>query len=324
MNLSLKKVLITGSAGFIGFHTALALKARSDEVIGFDNFNDYYDVRLKRARAEILKKQGLSIIEGDICNRALLTKAIDDHGTTHVLHLAAQAGVRYSITNPEAYIHSNIEGFTSLLEVLKERPSIKLCYASSSSVYGLNRKVPYSVDDPTDQQASFYGVTKKANELMARTYKHLYKINSVGLRYFTVYGPWGRPDMALFLFADAILKDRPIDIFNHGQMRRDFTYIDDIVAGTVAAIDYEGDRPIFNLGHHQPVNLLNFIEILEEALGKKAHKRLLPMQPGDIPETFADIKESEEDLGFKPAVSIVEGVGRFVAWYREWIAKGGT
>ena len=266
----------------------------------------------------------MTIVEGDICDRSLLEKTLGD--TTHLVHLAAQAGVRYSLVNPQAYVRANLEGFTNILELVRHNPAIKLCYASSSSVYGLNRKVPYSVRDPVNQQASFYGVTKRTNELMTGTYAHLYKIKAVGLRFFTVYGPWGRPDMALYSFTEAILHDKPIDIYNYGEMSRDFTYIDDIVAGTIAAIDYAGEQEIFNLGNHQPESLLHFVEILEQVLGKKAEKRLLPMQPGDIPITFADISESTQELGFLPRTKLEEGIPKFVDWYYQYngIAKGGT
>lgn len=318
-----KRCFVTGSAGFIGFHTTLALKKRGDEVVGLDNFNDYYDVRLKFEREKILTKHGIETIHGDICDEALLQSIVERQNTTHLIHLAAQAGVRYSLQNPQAYVQSNIKGFTSILEIVRKHPQVKLCYASSSSVYGLNKKVPYSVKDPTDSQASFYGVTKKANELMAASYRHLYNIVAIGLRFFTVYGPWGRPDMALYSFTEAILQDRPIDIYNYGKMSRDFTYIDDIVAGILSAVDYEGNHEIFNLGNHHPVELIAFIEILEKAIGKKAIKQLKPLQPGDILSTYADISESEDQLHFVPKTSIEEGIPKFVEWYKEY-AKGGT
>lgn len=317
-----KRCFVTGAAGFIGFHTALALKARGDFVIGLDNFNDYYDVRLKKARDHLLKKQNIEVIQQDICD-SNLSQLIEKYHITHFVHLAAQAGVRYSLKNPDAYIHSNLKGFTNVLEAVRHHPKVILCYASSSSVYGLNKKVPYSILDPTDNQANFYGVTKKANELMANTYHHLYGVSVTGLRFFTVYGPWGRPDMALYSFTEAILQEKPIDIYNYGKMSRDFTYIDDIVSGILSAVDYEGKNELFNLGNHQPVELLRFVEILEKAIGKKAIKNLKPLQPGEILSTFADIQESREKLHFSPKISIEEGIVNFVNWYKEY-AKGGT
>ena len=318
-----KRCLVTGSAGFIGFHSALALKKRGDTVVGLDNFNDYYDPKLKFAREKILKDHGIETVHGDLCDEGLLNSLLEENSISHFIHLAAQAGVRYSLKNPQAYVHSNLQGFTCVLEAVRRHPAIKLCYASSSSVYGLNKKVPYSVKDPTDQQASFYGVTKKANELMAATYHHLYNIAVTGLRFFTVYGPWGRPDMALFSFTDAILQEKPVDIYNYGKMSRDFTYIDDIVAGILAAVDLEGRNELFNLGNHKPVEILTFVEILEEALGKKAIKQLKPLQPGDIVSTYADITESLEKLHFSPKTSIEDGIPKFVEWYKKY-AKGGT
>lgn len=321
-----KQIFITGCAGFIGFHTAQRALLNGGSVAGIDNYNSYYDVNLKRARAEILQKKGVIIAEGDICDSSLLEKSILNHQTTHLIHLAAQAGVRYSLENPQAYVHSNLAGFTEVLEIVRRHPKIKLCFASSSSVYGLNSKIPYSIDDPTDHQASFYGTTKKANELMADVYRHLYQIHAVGLRFFTVYGPWGRPDMAYFSFADAISEGRSIDIYNFGQMSRDFTYVDDVVSGILAALDYEGKIPLFNLGNSQPVSLLKFVDIVEKELGKKAEKRLLPLQPGDISQTFADIKESREFLSYAPETSLEVGMKQFVNWYKDWkrFAKGGT
>jgi UDP-glucuronate 4-epimerase len=312
-----KNIFITGAAGFIGFHLAQKLKARGDKVIGYDNFNSYYTPQLKRERAKILLDQGISVIEGDICNREALEKAIAQHQTTHIVHLAAQAGVRYSLTNPQAYIDSNITGFNQILEICRNTPSIKLTYASSSSVYGLNTKVPFSESDPVEHQASLYGVTKRSNELMARTYHHLYQIPVTGLRFFTVYGPWGRPDMAYFSFADKIVKGEPIEVFNHGKMLRDFTYIDDIVAGTIAAIDLGAKNEVFNLGNHNPESLLDFITILEEALGTPAQKVMKPMQQGDVVSTYADIAHSQRELGFEPKTSLKEGIQKFVDWYRQ-------
>lgn len=313
-----KNIFITGAAGFIGFHTALYFHQRGDHVLGFDNFNDYYDPLLKQARASKLASEGIKIIEGNLSDRNSLQHAIKDHETTHILNLAAQAGVRYSLQNPEVYLQSNIEGFLNILEICRLFPHISLIYASSSSVYGNNKKVPFAISDRTDNQASFYGVTKKTNELMAQTYHNLFGISVTGLRFFTVYGPWGRPDMAYFLFTDAILKGRPIDIYNHGEMKRDFTFIDDIVAGIAAAIDRSFPCRLFNLGNHRPEGLMHLVHLLEKELGKKAEIRSLPMQPGDVPSTYASIEESELELGFSPKVSLEEGIGHFVKWYRSF------
>lgn len=312
----MKKVLITGAAGFIGFHLAKDLARKGHDVVGLDNFNDYYSPQLKRDRVAQLKASGVDVVEGDICDLAQLQTLVKTQGTTHLVNLAAQAGVRYSLDNPQAYVRSNLEGFVNVLEVCRAHPEIKLIYASSSSVYGLNDKTPFSVEDSTDQQASLYGATKKTNELMAQTYHHLYGISTVGLRFFTVYGPWGRPDMAYYSFTKAILRGEPIQIFNHGKMQRDFTYIDDIVAGTAAALDLEPGCEVFNLGNHQPVELGRFIEILEESLGKKAEKVMLPMQKGDVVATYADITHAQEKLGFHPKTPLEEGIPQFVEWYK--------
>lgn len=314
----MKRVLITGAAGFIGFHLSLRCKQRGDFVIGLDNFNSYYDPQLKKRRAEELAKAGVEIAHMDIRQRDALKLLILRHEITHVVHLAAQAGVRHSISQPDDYVDSNLHGFVSVLEACRLFPSLKLIYASSSSVYGLNQKIPFSIDDKTDQPANLYGATKKANEVMAHAYHHLYGLSVTALRYFTVYGPWGRPDMAYYRFAQQICDGSPIQVFNHGLMRRDFTYIDDIVQGTIAAIDLAAPCEIFNLGNHRPVNLLYLIELLEEALGKSAVKELLPMQPGEVTETYADIQKSEQLLGFKPTVSIEEGVARFVDWFKRY------
>lgn len=312
-----KRIFITGAAGFIGFHLALQLAASGEHVIGYDNYNDYYDPQLKRNRASILKKAGIQVFEGDICDTHTLYNAIAQHRTTHLVHLAAQAGVRYSLTNPQAYIKSNLEGFVNILEACRIHTGMKLIYASSSSVYGRNQKVPFGIEDQTDHQASLYGVTKKSNELMANTYHHLYGIPVTGLRFFTVYGPWGRPDMAYYSFTKAILSQQPIQVFNEGKLKRDFTYIDDIVAGTIAAIDLGADCELFNLGNHQPVELLHFISILEKVLGKQAKMQMLPMQAGDVLMTYADITHSTDKLGYIPRTSLEDGIPRFVEWYQD-------
>lgn len=314
-----KRIFITGAAGFIGLHMARYLNNRGDRVIGYDNFNAYYDPSLKRAREKELLKDGIKIIEGDCIDRTSLQTAIENFHPTHILHLAAQAGVRYSLENPQIYLQSNIDGFLNILEICRLSPTIPLIYASSSSVYGLNQKVPFAVEDKTDRQASLYGVTKKTNELMAQTYHHLFGISVTGLRFFTVYGPWGRPDMAYFLFTKAILEGKPIEIFNQGNMKRDFTYIDDIVEGTAAALDKAFPHAIFNLGHHHPEELLHLIHLLEKGLGKKAQKKFLPMQAGDVVSTYANIQESTDLLGFLPKISLEEGIGKFLEWYKHLI-----
>lgn len=315
-----KRILVTGAAGFIGFHLCQYLKARNDFVIGLDNYNDYYTPQLKHDRTKLLKKDSIEVIHGDIQDKALLEELVVKHQITHIVHLAAQAGVRYSLVNPEAYVTANINGFLNILELCRKHPHLYLIYASSSSVYGTNTHIPFSTNDRTDHQASFYGVTKKTNELMAYTYHHLYKIPVTGLRFFTVYGPWGRPDMAYFSFAKAILEDRPIDVYNFGNMSRDFTYVDDIVRGIAAAVDLESQYDIFNLGNHKPESLGNFIHLIEEALGKKAIQRHMPMQSGDVEATYADIDHSHEKLGFIPTTSLKEGISRFIDWYKEYTA----
>lgn len=312
-----KSLLITGAAGFIGFHLAKAAKRRGDQVVGLDNFNSYYDPKLKEMRARLLKQEGIEVVRGDICDEALLEEISQNHAVTHIAHLAAQAGVRYSLEAPKAYVKSNIEGFLNVLEVCRRCPNLKLVYASSSSVYGMNEKVPFSETDRVDLQASLYGATKKSNELFAATYHHLFNISVTGLRYFTVYGPWGRPDMAYYSFTQKILNGDPIKVFNHGKMLRDFTYIDDIVRGTLAAIDKECACEVFNLGNHQPTELKKFIEIIEKAVGKKAKMEFLPMQPGDVPATFADISHSQSVLGFQPETPLETGIPLFVEWYND-------
>lgn len=315
------KVFITGAAGFIGFHLAQALSKRGDTVLGYDNFNDYYSPALKRQRAKILRESSIEIIENDLNNKSFLSKSLSDFQPTHCVHLAAQAGVRYSISNPQAYIQSNIEGFLNILEACKENPKMKLVYASSSSVYGLNKEVPFAEHDRTDAQASLYGVTKKANELMASTYHHLFGIPVTGLRFFTVYGPWGRPDMAYYSFTKAILAGDPIKVFNFGKLQRDFTYIDDIVQGIIAAIDLGATYEIFNLGNHKPVKLLDFISILEKILGKEANKNFVDMQAGDVEATYADITHSSDRLQFQPETSIEKGLEKFAEWYLQYHSK---
>ncbi|WP_353661509.1 NAD-dependent epimerase [Hydrogenimonas sp. SS33] len=347
------KILVTGTAGFIGFHLAVRLLERGDEVVGIDNINDYYDVRVKYGR---LKETGIegdetieyakpvkstkyekyTFIKLNLEDRAAVEELFEKERFDAVCNLAAQAGVRYSLTNPHAYIDSNIVGFVNLLEACRHTGVKHLAYASSSSVYGLNETMPFSVHDNVDHPISLYAASKKSNELMAHTYSHLYNLPTTGLRFFTVYGPWGRPDMALFLFTKAILEDRPIDVFNYGKMQRDFTYIDDIAEGVVRVIDHppkgnpgwSGKHPdpgsskapykIYNIGNNNPVELMDFIEAIEKALGKKAKKNLLPIQPGDVPATYADVSDLIEDLGYKPATSIEEGIENFVAWYRKF------
>jgi UDP-glucuronate 4-epimerase len=313
-----KRVLVTGAAGFIGFHVALALARRGDQVVGIDNFNSYYDPELKKARKRELISNHVDVLTGDICDMEPLRLLLLSRQITHVVHLAAQAGVRHSLIHPEEYIASNLQGFVSVLEACRYFPNLKLVYASSSSVYGANRKIPFSVDDRTDQPTNLYGATKKANEVIAHAYHHLYGLSVTALRFFTVYGPWGRPDMAYYRFTQAICAGEPIQVFNHGQMRRDFTYIDDIVEGTVAAIDLGAPYEIFNLGNNRPIDLLYLIQLLEEALGKAALQERLPMQPGEVTETYADIEKSTRLLGFQPRVSIEEGILRFIEWYKSY------
>lgn len=313
----MKIIFVTGIAGFIGFHMAKALKARGDLVIGLDNFNPYYSPELKRRRADLLQQEGIKIYEADLNDEKMLDTLFEAYSFTDVLHLAAQAGVRYAKKNPRAYLSSNIDGFLSLLEKLKNFPEIKLTYASSSSVYGRNAKTPFSIKDTTDQPANLYAATKKANELMAYAYHHLYGIRSIGLRFFTVYGPWGRPDMAYYAFTRAILENTPIHLFNQGNMRRDFTYIDDIVWGTLAALDYKGACEVFNLGNNRPVELLTFVSTLEKLLGMEAIKVFEQENPGEVETTYADISESTEKLGFAPKTTLEQGLAKFVEWVHE-------
>jgi UDP-glucuronate 4-epimerase len=319
------KVLLTGAAGFIGYHVAEALLARGDTVVGVDNLNAYYEVSLKQARlAQLTSKPGFSFVRADISDREAMASLAASHpDVTHVVHLAAQAGVRYSLQDPYTYIMSNVMGQVVLLELARGFKRLEhFVYASSSSVYGGNTKLPFSIDDETEKPNSLYAATKKADELIGHTYAHLYAIPSTGLRFFTVYGPWGRPDMAAFLFTNAILKGEPIRVFNHGEMWRDFTYIDDIVAGVLAAVAHKpsGKPPhaVYNLGNHNSEKLTDFIATIETALGRKAEYRFEPMQAGDVEKTYADIDASRRDLGFEPRVPISEGIPRFVKWYQDY------
>ena len=312
-------ILVTGAAGFIGFHLCRRLLEMGEKVIGIDNMNKYYDPSLKEARLKILKEYSEFVFfKEDIQDLAALKKIFKKYDIEIICNLAAQPGVRYSLKDPFSYQKSNLEGFLNIIEMARHCKVKNFVYASSSSVYGRNKKVPFSVEDRVDSPASLYGATKRANELIAYVYSHLYKIPCTGLRYFTVYGPWGRPDMAYFLFTEAILKGRPIKVFNYGKMKRDFTYIDDIIDGTVAAINRPAPFEIFNLGNSQPVELMEFIRILEDILGIEAKKEFLPMQPGDVVETAADIRKSTELLGFKPKTPLKVGMERFVKWYRQY------
>ena len=331
------KVLITGTAGFIGNQLALRLLDRGDEVIGIDNLNDYYDINLKKARLQrLLDKPHFTDLRVNIEDRETMRDIFAKHKPNRVVNLAAQAGVRYSIENPLAYVDTNLVGFVNILEGCRHNDVEHLVYASSSSVYGANTTMPFSVHDNVDHPVSLYAASKKANELMAHTYSHLFNIPSTGLRFFTVYGPWGRPDMALFKFTHNILAGKPIDVFNYGKHRRDFTYIDDIVEGVIRVLDkpaasnpeWTGDHPdsasskspyrIYNIGNNQPVELMYYIEVLEKCLGKKAEMNLLPLQPGDVPDTYADVSDLVSDFGYKPEMSVEEGIQNFVNWYRDY------
>lgn len=312
-------ILVTGAAGFIGFHLSRELLEKGNQVIGVDNLNPYYDVSLKKARLDLLKPlQDFVFYKEDIQNLSGLKKIFQKHSIGRICNLAAQAGVRYSLKDPFSYQKSNLEGFLNLLELAREYGITNFVYASSSSVYGDSPKTPFSVDDRADTPLSLYGATKKANELMAYAYSHLFGIPCTGLRYFTVYGPWGRPDMALFLFADAILNDRPINVYNYGRMKRDFTYVDDVVDGTIAALERPFAYEVFNLGNSDPIELMDFIGIIEEELGRKAQKNMMALQPGDVLETSADIGKSKEMLGFSPKTPIRKGIKKFLSWYREY------
>lgn len=334
------KILVTGAAGFIGYHVTLQLLARGDEVVGLDNMNNYYDVSLKESRLNNIKNSknanAFTFLQADISDRIAIEEIFKKQKFNKVINLAAQAGVRYSLENPHAYIESNIIGFTNMLEGCRHNNVEHLVYASSSSVYGANESMPFSVHDNVDHPLSLYAATKKANELMAHTYSNLYDLPTTGLRFFTVYGPWGRPDMALFLFTRAILDGKPIDVFNYGKHRRDFTFIDDIVEGVIRTMDHtaeaneswQASNPdpatskapyrLYNIGSNNPIELMRYIEILEENLGKVAKKNLLPLQPGDVPATFADVDALIADVGYKPATPVEEGIEKFVNWYKDY------
>jgi UDP-glucuronate 4-epimerase len=331
------KILVTGAAGFIGMHVSQLLLARGDQVVGLDNLNDYYSPQLKQDRlAKLLPSAGFRFVKVDVVDRAAMAALFAEEKFDRVVHLAAQAGVRYSLVNPHAYVDSNVVGFMNVLEGCRHSGVQHLVYASSSSVYGGNTKMPFSEHDNIDHPVSMYAATKKANELMAHTYSHLFGLATTGLRFFTVYGPWGRPDMALFQFTKAILAGQPIQVFNHGHHRRDFTYIDDIVEGVIRTLDriavpdpkWDGASPdpatsrapyrLYNIGNQTPVPLLRYIEVLEECLGAKARMEMLPLQPGDVPDTEADVGDLVADVGYKPATSVETGVRRFVEWYRAY------
>jgi UDP-glucuronate 4-epimerase len=331
-------VLVTGAAGFIGFHVARRLLRDGRPVVGLDNLNSYYDPALKQARlAELQKLAGFDFVKLDLADRDGMAAFFEKYRFEHVVHLAAQAGVRHSLTDPHAYVDSNLTGFTNVLEGCRHNGCKHLLYASSSSVYGGNSKMPFSVHENVDHPLSLYGASKKANELMAHAYAHLFRLPTTGLRFFTVYGPWGRPDMAMWIFTKAILADEPIKLFNHGNMRRDFTYVDDIVEAIVRLIDRtptpdpawnsalpdpgSSNAPwrVYNIGNNKPVELLEVVRLLEEAIGKSAKRELLPMQPGDVPATYADVDDLMRDVGFRPATPIRDGIARFVAWYRDYM-----
>ncbi len=331
------KILLTGAAGFIGFHTARRLLARGDAVVGLDNVNDYYSVQLKLDRLKQLQAEaGFRFVKLDLADREPIARLFESERFDLVVNLAAQAGVRYSLENPAAYVNSNLLGFTNILEGCRHSGVKHLVYASSTSVYGSNTQMPFSVHQNVDHPVSLYAATKKANELMAHTYSHLFRLPTTGLRFFTVYGPWGRPDMALFLFTRAILAGQPINVFNHGRMRRDFTFIDDIVEGVLRVLDrtaqpdphWSPAQPdpgtsstpyrVYNIGNHQPVELMEMISLVEKCLGRTAVKNFLPMQPGDVPETYADVDDLVRDTGFRPATPLEEGIARFIDWYRSY------
>lgn len=334
------KILVTGAAGFIGLHVSLLLLKRGDDVVGIDNLNDYYDPNLKLARLECLKAYvNFRFVRMDVADSAAVEALFASEKFNRVVHLAAQAGVRYSLTNPQAYIQSNLVGFGNMLEGCRRHTVEHLVYASSSSVYGANTRMPFSVHDEVNHPVSLYAATKKSNELMAHSYSHLFGLPTTGLRYFTVYGPWGRPDMSPWLFSSAILEGRPIDVFNHGKMQRDFTFVEDIAEGTVRAMDriaapdpgFDSDKPdpgssrapyrVYNIGNQQPVELLTFIETIEKALGQKAQKNFLPMQAGDVLATYADVDDLRRDVGFEPKTLLSDGIARWATWFREYTQR---
>ena len=331
------KILVTGAAGFIGSTLSHRLLERGDEVIGVDNLNDYYEVSLKQARlSRLTLHQNFTDVRLSLEDEAGIAKVFQEHKPQRVVNLAAQAGVRYSLENPQAYVSSNLQGFVNILEGCRHNDVEHLVYASSSSVYGANTSMPFSVHDNVDHPVSLYAASKKANELMAHTYSHIFNLATTGLRFFTVYGPWGRPDMALFLFTKSILEGKPIDVFNYGNHRRDFTYIDDIVEGVIRTLDnvatpnedWDGMSPdsatskapyrLYNIGSNNPVELLRYIEIIEECLGKKAQKNMLPLQPGDVPDTYANVDALVQDVGYSPSTTVEEGIAKFVKWYRDY------
>ncbi|MDQ2655889.1 MAG: NAD-dependent epimerase [Bacteroidota bacterium] len=334
---SSSKILVTGSAGFIGFHLSRKLLDRGYGVIGVDNLNDYYDVRLKKSRLEILQGHpGFSFTQAELADRTTINDIFARNSPSCAVNLAAQAGVRYSLVNPHAYLESNLHGFLNILEACRHNKTGHLIYASSSSVYGANKKMPFSVHHNVDHPISLYAASKKANELMAHTYSALYNLPTTGLRFFTVYGPWGRPDMALFLFTKAILEGRPIDVYNHGKMKRDFTYVDDIVEAIARLVpkipkpdpQWSGMSPdpsssfapyrVYNIGNNAPVELMKFIDVIEEKIGRKAVRNFMPLQDGDVPETYADVDDLMREVDFKPSTPIEEGVGKFIDWYRDY------
>ncbi len=331
------KILVTGAAGFIGSALSLRLLARGDEVVGVDNLNDYYDVTLKEARlARLTGQKGFSFHKLDVADRPAMAELFKNERPQRVVHLAAQAGVRYSLTNPHAYVDANLVGFVNVLEGCRHNGIEHLVYASSSSVYGANTRMPFSVHDNIDHPVSLYAATKKANELMAHTYSHLYNMPTTGLRFFTVYGPWGRPDMSLFMFTKNILEGKPIEVFNFGNHRRDFTYVEDIIEGVIRTLDHvaqpntgwNSDAPdpgtsrapyrVYNIGANNPIHLMHFIEVLEGCLGRKAEKHMLPLQPGDVPDTYADVKDLAADVGYRPQTTVETGIANFVKWYLDY------
>jgi UDP-glucuronate 4-epimerase len=331
------KILVTGAAGFIGFHVAQRLLSAGRAVVGLDSVNDYYDPKLKEARLDILRRDpNFSFVKLDLANRAATSLLFAQHRFPVVIHLAAQAGVRYSLQHPHAYVDANLEGFINVLEGCRHNDIRHLLFASSSSVYGANTKLPFSVQDNVDHPVSLYAASKKANELMAHAYSHLYRIPATGLRFFTVYGPWGRPDMAMFLFAKAIVEGKPIKLFNHGNMRRDFTFVEDVSEAVVRLIDHppqgnpewSGETPdpatstapwkIYNIGNNNPEDLMHVVSLLEQEFGRKAAKEMLPMQPGDVPATYADIDDLAREIGFRPTTTIENGIARFAKWYRDY------